>query len=423
MEINISKLKTYAENISVLYVEDDEIIQEEIARILSRFFPKVELSQNGEDGLYSYNESPYDLVISDINMPIMNGIDMIKELNQYEKPPVILVTSAYNNTDYLMQLINLNITQFVMKPFNAKDFIIGLYDIVEKIFLKKEYALMQEKIRLSNQSLEQMQGSSEYATIVLKKDKILNANSAFLKLFQYDNLQTLKAEAPQIGTLFDPGFNCIQALNNEEFIHVLKQEEKSKHLVQRYDKNRKNPTVYAVGFTEVSKEEEIYLLSFTDITPFLEAYKFDRTTKLPNRIFMFEELESIRIKHHTIYAMAISIKHFDEYATWIGKQGAKDFERLITNNLSSILHKHGFDNIFLARFTINQFILLSSNALEPLVLCLNELSLRPIDLDKDKQEQKRFSFTPLHKLLTFSNDLDTEAIEIQLINTYDELHF
>ncbi|PHR58560.1 MAG: hypothetical protein COA44_03730 [Arcobacter sp.] len=423
MEINISKLKTYAENISVLYVEDDEIIQEEMTRVLSRFFPKVDLAQNGEDGLHSYNENPYDLVISDINMPIMNGIEMIKELNKYEDSPVILVTSAYNDTDYLMQLINLNITKFVMKPFNAKDFLIGLYYIVEQIFFKKEYAIMQEKLKLSNQTLEQMQEKSEHATIILEKNKIKYANSAFLKLSKYDDLQTLKDESPQIGTLFDLGYNCIQDEDNKDFIDTLKNSEKSKHLVQRYDENKKNPTIYAVNFTEGSEKEALYLLSFTEITPFLEPYKFDRTTKLPNRIFMFEEIECIRQEYTDVFAMALSIKHFSEYATWKGKQGAKDFERLIANQISGLLQKQDFNNIFLARFSINQFVLLSSSSLETVEPYLNDLSLHPLDLDKDKQNQKQFSFTPLHKFLTFPIDLDTETLEIQLVNTFDELHF
>lgn len=423
MEINITKLKTYAENISVLYVEDDEEIQEEIARVLTRFFPKVDLSQNGEDGLFIYNENPHDLVISDINMPIMNGIEMIKELKKYENPPTVLVTSAYNDTDYLMELINLNITQFVMKPFNAKQFLIGLYSIVEKIFYKKEYLIMQEKLRLSNQSFEQIQENSEHAMIILQKDKIKSANTAFLKLSEYSDIQSLKDETPPIASLFDSGYNCIQAQDNKDFISELLTKDKSMHLVQKDHGNRDKPSLYAIGFTEISKSEEAYLLSFTDITPYLEPYKFNRTTQLPNRIYMMEEVQSIRIISEDIYAIAISIKHFNEYSTWTGKQGAKDFERIIAEQLNDILEKNNFSNIFLAHFGVNQFLLLSSSTLEPLIPKLKDIQLHPVNLAQEKQKEKHFSFDPLFKDLTFSTNLELEALEILLINTYDELHF
>jgi len=424
MEINITKLKTYAETISVLYVEDDVNIQEQIHILLSRFFPNIDLAQNGEEGLFSYTEKKHDLVISDINMPIMNGIEMIKKLNEFEEPPVTLVTSAYNNSDYLIQLINLNVSQFVLKPFNHKQFLIDLYYIAEKIFFKKEYLTMQEKLKHTNQTLHDMIENSNHAIVILEKNQIKSANPAFMELAGYKDMESLNIEMPQLGSLFDPCYNCIQAEDNQTFLKVLQEEDKSKHLVKRYAENMNDSKEYAVGLSEVSKENETYLLSFTEISPYLKNYKFDPTTGLPNRISILENIETLRMDHSTIFTLAITIKHFEEYAKWKGKQGAKDLERLISEQITGRLQQSGFyKDVILTRFGRNQFLLLSAQELQEIVPYIKGLKIHPANLNQEKTDQKIFNFTPMHKLLSFPGSLDLESLEIQLINTYDELLF
>ena len=67
MDINIVKLKEYAKDCSVLYVEDDELIRTQTASFLGRFFPNIDLAEDGLEGLKKYKKGSYDIVISDIN--------------------------------------------------------------------------------------------------------------------------------------------------------------------------------------------------------------------------------------------------------------------------------------------------------------------------------------------------------------------
>ena len=80
MDINIVKLKKYASACSVLYVEDDEVIRTATASFLGRFFSDIVLAEDGEIGLEKYKEREFDIVITDINMPNMNGIEMIEAI-------------------------------------------------------------------------------------------------------------------------------------------------------------------------------------------------------------------------------------------------------------------------------------------------------------------------------------------------------
>ena len=117
IDINIVKLKKYASICSVLYVEDDGVIREATASFLGRFFPDVVLAEDGEEGINLYKSRAFDVVITDINMPHMNGIEMIQDIKEinYEQP--IIVTSAYNDSENLMKLIELDVDRFVLKPF------------------------------------------------------------------------------------------------------------------------------------------------------------------------------------------------------------------------------------------------------------------------------------------------------------------
>ena len=146
IEINIVKLKKYASECSVLYVEDDELIRTQTASFLGRFFSDIVLAEDGEIGLKKYKSRKFDVVITDINMPNMNGIEMITAIKDIEYEQKIIVTSAYNDSQYLMSLINLNVNRFVLKPFNNKQFLYVLYKIAEELTFNKENAKLQEEI-------------------------------------------------------------------------------------------------------------------------------------------------------------------------------------------------------------------------------------------------------------------------------------
>jgi len=108
------------QNLTVLCVEDEEGVRRPVVNTLRYYFGKVFEASNGKDGLDIYFEHKPDLILCDIQMPIMNGIDMIKNIRQNDSlVPVILLT-AYNNEEYLIELINLHVQHFILKPINSK---------------------------------------------------------------------------------------------------------------------------------------------------------------------------------------------------------------------------------------------------------------------------------------------------------------
>ena len=140
---HIDELMKLSQNLTVLYVEDDPMQREEIAEILHDFFKVVILAKNGQDGFekflsYKDENGDYpDLVITDISMPKLTGIEMSKMVLEHNTEQLIIVFSAYNDTNYLLDLINIGIDSYLVKPMRAEPFLQVLRRASRKVNYKK----------------------------------------------------------------------------------------------------------------------------------------------------------------------------------------------------------------------------------------------------------------------------------------------
>jgi len=126
--INIQKLKKEAQGISVLVVEDSEPIRKQICRFLEKFFSYVFQAQDGIKGIEMYELNKPDIVITDLNMPRMDGHEMIKALKSINNSIPIIITSAHSNTNTLLESIHLGIVDFVPKPVD--------FELIQNALLK-----------------------------------------------------------------------------------------------------------------------------------------------------------------------------------------------------------------------------------------------------------------------------------------------
>lgn len=110
-----------SENLILLYVEDDASIREEMIEILELDFEHFHVAVNGEEGLKMYKEFNPDIVISDIQMPIMDGISMAKEILSINPDAKIILTTAFNEAGYLEQAKNIGVSDYVNKPVNITE--------------------------------------------------------------------------------------------------------------------------------------------------------------------------------------------------------------------------------------------------------------------------------------------------------------
>ena len=91
--------------------------------MLGNFFEKIDLAQNGEEGLELFEPGKYEIIITDINMPKVNGVEMVKAIRRKDRHQMIIVISAHDEPHYLIDLINAGVQRFLSKPIDLTELI------------------------------------------------------------------------------------------------------------------------------------------------------------------------------------------------------------------------------------------------------------------------------------------------------------
>ena len=142
----LAPLLRLAEGCSVLYVEDEPVIRTEITEMLETLFPLVVTAENGAQALEYCQKRDYELVITDINMPVMTGIEFIQTLRKTRPQQAVLVTSAYSDSANLIPLINLGVGSFILKPLNWKIFLSLVYKELSTALASRQETLYQKRL-------------------------------------------------------------------------------------------------------------------------------------------------------------------------------------------------------------------------------------------------------------------------------------
>jgi YesN/AraC family two-component response regulator len=110
------------DNFTILYVEDDIDTQELIVDILQCHFKEVFVASDGKEGLLVYKEENPDIVLSDISMPTMDGLEMSEAIKELNPKQLIALFTAFNEPEYLQKAAELGIDTYIMKPLDEKQF-------------------------------------------------------------------------------------------------------------------------------------------------------------------------------------------------------------------------------------------------------------------------------------------------------------
>ena len=172
----------FLKTLTILYVEDDKLAREKLAKILKRFFKTVIVSSNGSEGLSLFLEQKkdIDLILSDINMPIMDGLEMLEKIREVDSNIPIIYTTARTESTELLKAIELQANHYVLKPVDIEDVIKRIQKVCEKIFY--------ENLTISkNRELEQFLGIIDHAALIIKinqNKEITYINTLFLESLQ-----------------------------------------------------------------------------------------------------------------------------------------------------------------------------------------------------------------------------------------------
>lgn len=127
-------------NFTILCIEDEEGLRRRVVNTLSYYFGEVLEAGDGQSGFEIYQKYVPDIILCDIQMPKLNGVEFVKKVRDEDAKTPIVILTAYSSEDYLLELINLQIQHYILKPINSQKLLEG----IEKALSEKSSS----KIRL-----------------------------------------------------------------------------------------------------------------------------------------------------------------------------------------------------------------------------------------------------------------------------------
>jgi YesN/AraC family two-component response regulator len=195
------ELKSFAKNLTVLVVEDDPLLNGELVELVSLFFKDVKSALNGEEALVIYKENSIDVVMSDITMPFMNGVELSKKIKHINDEQSIIILSANSEMSYMIDLIDIGINQFVHKPFDDQELLYRLLKVSEHVALTKEnLETAEEKTEAPNALNAVKSNEEESVTNAIGHTRV--DSSTFMQSLVNDELAWSSIEE-DINALFD----------------------------------------------------------------------------------------------------------------------------------------------------------------------------------------------------------------------------
>ena len=181
-----SKIRLLSKNFNIIYVEDDEQIRKNLEAIFVDYFKNLYTVHDGKEALETYNKLQndnikVDAIISDINMPKMNGISLLKEIRKLDEDIPFYFTTAYSDENFLLESIKLNVTSYFIKPVEVET-------LLEKVVKDCQKYNQNQIIQKQKNELERYLHAIDNVAIVSKTDlkgNITFANDFFCELSKY----------------------------------------------------------------------------------------------------------------------------------------------------------------------------------------------------------------------------------------------
>ena len=348
--------KEILKNISILYVEDESDVRDFTSKLLASLLKNVFSAENGQDGLNIYKENidTIDLIVTDINMPKMNGITMCEQIRELNKDIPIVVTSAHNDTSFLKKAIEVGVSTYAMKPIDLYQLVGSIIKAMEPIILKKKLMelnlSLESKIEQEINKIKSILDAQDNIIIVTNKEEITNVNKKFLDFFGINDFNEFIKSKKNIFDFFKEEFGFIskeQINKQESWIKYIKELHEIDRIVKIKD-SLDEEKIFAINVDYYENKEDYYVFSLTDITKLKEKSNLfeyqashDKLTGLFNRN-KFDEVYSKELKRSKRYNNELSMIIFDiddfkmvndNYGHQIGDDVLKEIAKIILKNV------------------------------------------------------------------------------------------
>ncbi len=161
---------------SILYIEDDRLTQKIIVNVLGQHFSEIFVANDGVEGIKLYHEKQPDIILSDISMPNLNGIEMTQEIKRHNPKQKVALFTGYNDLTYLSKAINIGVDKYILKPLDTKQMFRALDEIVESLKKEEEQEEYREQLEFVAQH-DELTGLLNRRQFFFLLEKLLQRNN------------------------------------------------------------------------------------------------------------------------------------------------------------------------------------------------------------------------------------------------------
>ena len=348
--------KEILKDLKILYVEDEDDVREFTGKILKTVVKEAIIAQNGLEGLEQFKANQdIDLIVTDINMPKMNGFEMCTEIKKINNSIPVVITSAHNDPNFLKEAIDVGVNAYAMKPIDLYQLIDNMIMAVEPFYLKKQLEEMNKslknKVEEGIKQIKLVLDAQDNLVMVLDENKIENANKRLLEFFNFSNFEELINSNFCISNFFEEedGYFSLKNISTDEiwFQYMLHHLTDIDKIVKIKNSNGEK-RIFTVSIDNIEDGNKTYVISLTDITEIKEESTLleyqathDTLTGLYNRqkfqdIFVKELRRDKRYKNSLgliIFDIDFFKKINDDFGHQIGDEVLKDISNLVSNTI------------------------------------------------------------------------------------------
>jgi YesN/AraC family two-component response regulator len=317
-------LREIAFEMKVLLVEDDVAIQQQLKSFLLRFFSHVDTANHGFEALELYDAYPYDFIITDLTMPLMGGIELSAHIRGINPNQKILVVSAHSESEKLIELINIGVDGFMLKPINVTAVLEVLSRTCQSIYDHKMLHYFNTLLEQTNNELKMSNIALESALNELQRAKeftsseplISNGISSSIENFYLDNVDELERANEELEELEDD-FNLLLVSSDTNTNHnllkalniLLKQYAHQIHIIPQFQAIAYKLMDLTHLFDTIHEEAEKMPFLVPSVTSL-----FDHLEQWRRGIFIYRNVDNIHYMDEylieTMGELQTSIEHF-----------------------------------------------------------------------------------------------------------------
>ncbi len=362
-------------NIDILFVEDDSWIRAELSQFLERYATgNLYIAVDGKDGLKQYKKHMPDIVVSDIKMPNMNGLKMVKEIKKINPNQSIIFTTAHSESSFFLEAIEMQVDGYILKPVDLDKMNSKIKEIISRIDIKEKYnqqkSIINDIARLQGNMLMVLDSNMR---VIFLNDSILN----FIGIKSLDNHDCMCKLF-----LENEGSFVSVKIDNESWIEQIRDLPKERRIVTMSDNRDQTNKTFLVSMTCVSKSQHT-IISFSEITAITKEktrYKLqaftDELTQVNNRASFNKDIIYYLEEHKkTKTDLSITLFDLDHFKSVNDNHGHVVGDEVLIS-LSSLLKKQLRKTDILSRWGGEEFVVLLPNTdIESAKMVAKSLSL------------------------------------------------